>query len=217
MKIIVLLLITLFSNVIMAEMKINPLPENLQKEVSVDINDRVLYPIIKSGDWGGIKYGAVYTTLVGSEDNPKVVIGFGYDTPDNFIFLNYGNSEKIDIGAAVDQAFTNIDALDVTFTPSKLFDNKLLTASGLPFSSEAILSKKNMLKAHKMLNAKQLLVSIARRTGLMVISKDVSDELLNKFIYLHNDAWNDDSYGNAPITNKLFVVEGGEIIGSIPL
>ncbi|NTS77529.1 hypothetical protein HR060_11710 [Catenovulum sp. SM1970] len=201
----------------MASSDIKPLPKNLEKEISTDIKKRTFFPIIKPGDWAGIKHGAVYSTLVGSEDVPKVVIGFGYDTPDNFIFLTHQDSKRLDINQTVQQAFSNIENLAVTFTPSKALDNKLLTASGLSFSSEAILSKTQMLKAHKMLNAKQILVSIPRRTGLMAISKEASDELINKFLYLHNHAWNDDSYGNAPIANIIFVLEEGEIIGSIPM
>ena len=217
MKIILLLLASIFSGAVMSEQKIKPLPKSLEKEVLIDIKERTFYPIIKSGDWVGIKHGAVYSTLLGSNESPEVVIAFGYDTPDNFIFLMRQDSDKIDLNTTVQKAFANIDAIDVTFTPSKLLDNKVLTASGKSFSSEAILSKKQMQKAHKALNAKQLLVSIARRTGLMAIAKDASKELLNKFVYLHNDAWNDDSYGNAPIANVLFVIENGEIVGSIPL
>ncbi|WP_232824664.1 hypothetical protein [Algibacillus agarilyticus] len=172
MKILLLLIITTFSAASMAEQKTAPLPKHLEKEVSIDLNERTFYPIIKSGDWIGIKHGAVYSTLIGSKESPEVVIGFGYDTPDNFIFLTHQDSDKVDLNATVQKAFANIEAIDVTFTLSKSLDNKVLTASGKPFSSEAILSKKQMQKAHKILNAKQLFVSIARRTGLMVIAQD---------------------------------------------
>ncbi|MBU2893835.1 hypothetical protein KO495_10925 [Colwellia sp. D2M02] len=201
----------------MATQSTEPLPQHLQEEVSVDIKERTLYPIIKPGDWVGVKHGAVYSTLVGTKESPEVVIGFGYETTDNFIFLTHQESKKIDLNVAVATAFSNIDAMDVTFIAAEALDNQVLTASGQSFSSEAILSKKQMLKAHKMLKAEKLLVSIARRTGLMVISKEASEELLNMFVYLHHDAWSDDSYGNAPIANMLFVMEEGEIVGTIPL
>lgn len=201
----------------MAAEQLKPLPENLNKEVSIDLKERLIYPVIKPGDWVGIKHGAVYTILIGSDEAPEVVIGYGYDTAENFIFLTHQDSVKVDLNASVKQAFSNIDSTDVTFTPSSLLDNKLLTASGEPFSSEAILSKKQMLKAHELLNAKQLFVSIARRTGLMAISKDSSEDLLDKFLYLHHDAWTDDTFGNAPIANMLFVIEDGEISGTVSL
>ncbi|MEW4557208.1 hypothetical protein, partial [Vibrio cholerae] len=112
---------------------------------------------------------------------------------------------------------SNLESMDVVFTLSQVLDNKVLTASGKPFSSEAILSKKHMLKAHEILNAKQMLVSIPRRTGLMAVSRDAPKEILNQFMYLHSHAWNDASYGNAPIANVLFLLEGGEIVAIIPM
>lgn len=183
----------------------------------MNLKDRTIYPIIKAGNWTGMQYGALYSILIGPEEAPEVVIGFGYDTPENFVFLTHQDGEEADLNTIVQQAFHNIDALDVLFTPSQVLDNQVLTASGKSFSSEAILSKTQMLKAHQMLKAEQLLVSIARRTGLMVIARDASNDLLDKFIYLHKDAWNDDSYGNAQIADRLFLLEQGEIIGSMSL
>ncbi|WP_234733930.1 hypothetical protein [Tellurirhabdus bombi] len=52
---------------------------------------------------------------------------------------------------------------------------------------------------------------------MMVTSKDADDELLQTFVALHNHAWEDDSYGNPPILNALFVVKQGEITGLVPL
>ncbi|WMO13160.1 hypothetical protein [Pseudoalteromonas piscicida] len=215
---LILLLVAAFSGDVVADMPIETtLPNNLDKEIAMDLKDRTIYPIIKAGDWPGIQYGAVYSVLIGPEDDPEVVIGFGYDTPDNFVFLTHQDGQEIDLNVVVPQAFQNIDALDVTFVPSAVLSNQVLTASGESFSSEAILSQTQMLKAHDMLDAEQLLVSIARRTGLMVVSRDASHDLLDKFIYLHSEAWNDDSYGNAPIANRLFLIENGKIVGSMSL
>lgn len=74
-----------------------------------------------------------------------------------------------------------------------------------------------MMKAHELLNAKELLVSIPRRRCMMVISRQADKELLNSFVQLHNNAWEDGSYGNAPILNALFVVIDGQIDAIIPL
>ncbi|EJL6755746.1 hypothetical protein NMS87_003530, partial [Vibrio cholerae] len=156
-------------------------------------------------------------TLIGEPEKPDLVIGFGMDTPENFIFLMHSDEDKLDIQNVVNNAYSNLESMDVVFTLSQVLDNKVLTASGKPFSSEAILSKKHMLKAHEILNAKQMLVSIPRRTGLMAVSRDAPKEILNQFMYLHSHAWNDASYGNAPIANVLFLLEGGEIVAIIPM
>ncbi|GHZ50809.1 hypothetical protein VCSRO8_3464 [Vibrio cholerae] len=51
----------------------------------------------------------------------------------------------------------------------------------------------------------------------MAVSRDAPKEILNQFMYLHSHAWNDASYGNAPIANVLFLLEGGEIVAIIPM
>jgi len=215
-KFIFLILISL-ANVGMSESKVQPLPEKLEKEISENMSENSYFPILKPGDWVGITHGAVRQTLIGDPEKPELVIGFGMDTPENFVFLMRSDEKKLDIQNVVRNAYSNLENMEVEFTPAKSLDNKVLTASGKPFSSEAILSKKHMLKAHEILNAKQILVSIPRRTGLMAVSKDAPKKILNKFVYLHSHAWNDASYGNAPVANVLFVLEAGEIVGVIPM
>ncbi|WP_253256031.1 hypothetical protein [Formosa algae] len=115
------------------------------------------------------------------------------------------------------EAFTNLENYDTDFEFVKALHNKALASSGNDFSSERLLSQAHMLRAHTMLEADELLVSVPRRTCMMVISKTADEDTINKFIYLHNHTWKDDSYGNAPITNALFVVKEGSIVGHIPL
>lgn len=176
-----------------------------------------IYPILKPGDWVGIQAGALKQTLIGDEQNPQVVIGFGYDTPENFIFLTHQHLEKMNANQILKEAYQNLEDYKTEFEYSKALDNKVLTSSGLDFSSERILSKNHMLKAHKMLNAEEILVTIPRRRCMMVIAKNSEKELLNTFIGLHQNAWQDDSYGNAPIANMLFILKDGNIVGTFPL
>ncbi|UTV29906.1 hypothetical protein [Photobacterium atrarenae] len=217
MKKLIFIVLLILSDTALSESSVKPLSEKLEKEISENMSESSYFPILKPGDWVGITHGAVRQTLIGEPENPDLVIGFGMDTPENFVFLMHSDEDKLDIQNVVNNAYSNLENMDVVFTPSQVLDNKVLTASGKLFSSEAILSKKHMLKAHKILNAKQMLVSIPRRTGLMAISRDAPKEILNKFIYLHSHAWNDASYGNAPIANVLFVLEGGDIVGIIPM
>ncbi|PKG53479.1 hypothetical protein [Olleya sp. 1-3] len=176
-----------------------------------------IYPILKPGDWAGIKAGAIKQTLVGNEQNPKVVIGFGYDTPENFVFLTNQHLEKMDSNQILKEAYQNLEDYKTEFEYSKTLENKALTSSGLDFSSERILSKNHMLKAHKMLNSEEILVTIPRRRCMMVVAKNSEKKLLNTFIGLHQNAWQDDSFGNAPIANMLFVMKDGNIVGTFPL
>ncbi|HGF7148184.1 TPA: hypothetical protein AB5E47_003644 [Vibrio cholerae] len=217
MKKLIFIVLLSLSGTALSESDVKPLPEKLEKEISKNMSESSYFPMLKPGDWVGIAHGAVRQTLIGEPEKPDLVIGFGMDTPENFIFLMHSDEDKLDIQNVVNNAYSNLESMDVVFTLSQVLDNQVLTASGKPFSSEAILSKKHMLKAHEILNAKQMLVSIPRRTGLMAVSRDAPKEILNQFMYLHSHVWNDASYGNAPIANVLFLLEGGEIVAIIPM
>ncbi|WP_272023043.1 hypothetical protein [Olleya namhaensis] len=192
--------------------------EELEKIIAqTKQSDQKIYPILKPGHWVGLKAGALNSNLINSENGPKVVIGYGIDTPDNFVFLTKKHLETMDGQQITQQSFQNLENYETVFEYSETFDNKVVTSSGNDFSSERILSVSHMLKAHEMLQADELLVSLARRTCMMAISRDADQELLNKFVYLHEYTWNDDSFGNAEISDILFIVKEGRITGHIPL
>lgn len=193
-------------------------PEEIAKIVEQTENsDQKIYPILKPGDWVGLKAGALSSTLIPSEDGAEVVIGYGMDTPDNFVFLTQQHLETMDAKQITQEAFTNLENYSTDFEFVEALNNKALASSGNDFSSERILSKAHMLKAHAMLEAEELLVSIPRRTCMTVISRQADEDTINKFAYLHNYTWEDDSFGNAPITNSFFIVKDGVIVGHIPL
>ena len=193
--------------------------KRVEKEVQEIKDGKInkIYPILKPGDWIGLQHGAVRQTLFGTPEKPDLVAAFGYDAPTNFIFLMYPDLEGKDPNALLKEAYDNLEAFESPFEVSNALNQKVLTASGRDFSSEKILCRSHMLKAHELLGAKELFVSIPRRTCMMICNRHADEELLNQFVYLHNHAWNDDSYGNAPIINALFVVIEGEIDGIIPL
>mgnify|MGYP003661196349 CR=1 FL=1 len=149
-----------------------------------EIGNHKIYPILKPGDWVGIKAGAIKQTIVGDEQNPKVVVAFGYDTPENFIFLTHQHLEKMDGNQILKDAYENLENFSTEFEYSKALNNKVLTSSGLDFSSERILSQNHMLKAHKMLNSEELFVTIPRRRCMMVVSKNSDNINQNKKLLL---------------------------------
>ncbi len=174
-----------------------------------------VYPILKPGDWVGIQAGALKQTLLGTQENPKLVVGFGYDTPTNFVFLMPTDLEGKDPDQVLQGAYQNLE--DVSLEFESVLDGKILTASGNDFSSEKILCEDHMLKAHPLLQVEELLVSIPRRRCLMVTSRQFGEDVLEKFLTIHNKVWEDDSYGNAPILNALFTVVNGKIKSVISL
>ncbi|MDN3619619.1 DUF1444 family protein [Polaribacter undariae] len=198
--------------------------EKTEKEIEIEKiieetknSDQKIYPILKPGNWVGLKAGALNSNLIKSEAGPKVVIAYGIDTPDNFVFLTQKHLENMDLKQITNEAFRNLGNYETEFTYSEAFQNKLLTSSGHDFSSERILSNLHMLKAHAMLDAEDLLVSVPRRSCMMVISRDSDEELLGAFLDMHKNAWEDGSYRNAPVANILFTMKEGHITGHIAL
>ncbi len=175
------------------------------------------FPILKPGSWIGVKHGAVQHTLIGNPTEPELVICFAVNKPENFVFLMQNDAAKLDIQKTINTAYNNLNAMSAQFELSFVLDNQALTASDNPFSSEIVLSKTHMLEAHRILNAKKLIISIPRRTTFMAISQEAPTELLEKFVYLHSHTWDDASYGNSQIINSLLIVENSEIVGLIPL
>ena len=188
---------------------------DIQKIKSGQVNK--IYPILKPGDWVGIQAGALKQTLFGTQEQPELVVAFGYDAPSNFVFLMPKDLEGKDPNQMLKEAYDNLERIESNFEISETLNRQVLTASGQDSSSEKILCKSHMLKAHDLLKAKELLVSIPRRRCMMITSRQADKELLNTFVQLHIHAWEDDSYGNAPILNALFVVIDGQIDGIIPL
>lgn len=175
-----------------------------------------IYPILKPGDWVGVQAGAIKQTLWGTKENPKLVAGFGYDAPSNFIFLTQNNLEGKDQNEMIKEAYHNLENYKQEFEIISVLNGKFLFAAGQDFSSEKMLCKSHMMKAHKLLNSDELLVSIPRRRTLMVTSRKADKNILKLFAGTHKNAWEDTSNGNAPIVDALFAVKNGDIDEILP-
>lgn len=183
----------------------------INKIKSGEINK--IYPILKPGNWVGLKYGVIRKTLLGTTENPELVIGYGYDAPENFVFLKQDDLKDKSANEILEEAHKNLDEFEVDL--NEVVPGKVIIIDGKDFCSEKILSKKFMLEIHKKLNSDKLLVSIPRRRNMMVTSGQNNKEIMSQFLKVHNNTWDDDTYGNAPIINALFEVVNGSINGVI--
>ncbi len=169
-----------------------------------------IFPILKPGDWVGIKAGALRQTIIGDKENPKLVVGFGYDAPNNFVFLNYSDyQEREKLEKMVEQAYDNLYKYEVTF--NEVVPNKVIIIDGQDFCSEKILDTKFMKALQNKMGGEKLVVSIPRRRCMMVTNSFEEEAIFEQFISVHNSTWNNDAYGNPQIMNSLFVVKNGEI------
>lgn len=174
----------------------------------MDAQNQVIYPIIKSKDWVGLQSGALSTSL----DIPApvdVVIGYGYDAGEMFVFLTEEDLKSKSIEQWNQEAFENLRVLPRNF---EIFKEGMLLCSGKEFCSEKILDTQFMQKACELLNSDELLVSIPRRSCMYVIDKQVEEQVFEEFLYVHNHTWQDDSFGNAPISPMIWEVRQGKII-----
>ena len=188
----------------------------LREAEQFDKKSQKFYPIFKPGDWSGMKMAA-NTIFLGDESNPLLLIGYGYSLENSFTFLTILDLKKQSIESIHSEAVKNIEEYPVNIEISKAIDQPILMASGSDFSSEKILSNTFLEMAQEKLNTKEMLVSIPRRTCIMMMSKNADADNITKFVELHYHAWNDNSYGNAPIFNGLFIVKNGKIESVKPL
>jgi hypothetical protein len=169
-----------------------------------------IYPMLKPGDWIGIKAGALRQTIIGDKENPKLVVGFGYDAPNNFVFLNYSDyQDREKLEEMVEQAYENLYNYEVIL--NEVVPNKVIIIDGKDFCSEKILDTKFMKALQDKMGGEELTVSIPRRRCMMVTNSINEEAIFNQFISVHSNTWKDDSYGNPPIINALFRIVNGEI------
>ncbi|WP_300022633.1 hypothetical protein [uncultured Maribacter sp.] len=186
----------------------NKFKADLNKINSGEINE--IFPILKPSDWIGIKAGALRQTIIGDKENPKLVVGFGYNAPNNFVFLNYSDyQERGKLEKMVEQAYDNLYKYEVTF--NEVVPNKVIIIDGQDFCSEKILDTKFMKALQHKMGGEKLVVSIPRRRCMMVTNSFEEQGIFEQFMSVHKSTWENDSYGNAQIMNSLFVVKNGEI------
>lgn len=187
------------------------------KQIENDLNSiksgvtNKIYPILKPGDWVGVKAGAVRQTIIGDKESPKLVAGFGYDAQNNFVFLSYSDyPEKEMLKQMVYEAYDNLYNYEVIL--NEVVPNKVIIIDGKDFCSEKVLDIRFMRALQVKMGGDKLVVSIPRRRCMMVTNSFEEIAIHNQFMSVHNHTWSDASYGNPPIINSLLVVKDGEIV-----
>lgn len=185
------------------------LPPDVQSVVRAAEKPPV-YPILKAHDWDhqGI---ALHEPFQGSEKPPMPQIGYGYNAADHYVFLTTQDGRPLD--EVRPEALANLKAYDQARWEAIV--PGVLTASGTDLSSEKILDPAFLKEAQGILKAKQILVGVPRRTVIYAVDAALSESDMTRFYEVFRYTWNDDSYGNAPITNLLFKYEDGVMVGAL--
>lgn len=170
-----------------------------------------LFPVLKTGDSTSLHPDKLAKTIVAPDDGTGLVAFFAFDTPENFVYLEDKMVEDETPDKMIADAYANLEAAPASFELMESFQNHVLDASGHTFSSEKLICRNHMFKIHELLNTNMLLVSVARRTYMRVLSGEASKDIFDQFIASHYHTWNDTSSLHEQITDAIFIVLNGNI------
>jgi uncharacterized protein YtpQ (UPF0354 family) len=168
-----------------------------------------IYPLLKPHDWP--HKGLVAHRVLSDEVEGVPIVAFGFDAGENYQFVPAAQCD--DVEELYREALANLAALDY---PWELGDSDGLpfaASSGREFSAERLLDRGAMLECHRLLEADRIVVAAPRRTCLFATRDGLGDKERSLFVRLVMYTYQDDSYGHAPISPALFVLEWGVIRG----
>jgi uncharacterized protein YtpQ (UPF0354 family) len=169
-----------------------------------------IYPILKAWDWPAKEVSA-YEPFAETDNPGMPLIAYGFATADHYLFVGKADLAKRPLADIKREALANIDVYPVSWEAAT---GHVLTASGKDFSAEKILSKKFLIEAQRLLNAKRILVGVPRRTVIYAADAGAPPAALEMFYRVFRYTYEDDSLGNAPITSLLFEYRDGELVST---
>jgi uncharacterized protein YtpQ (UPF0354 family) len=187
----------------------NELPADVATAIAPGAR-HAIYPILKAYDWPA-KALSAFEPFAGSDKPPVPLVAYGYDTGDHYVFVTKADLEKRPLADIKKEAFANLEKYPAEW---EAINEDVLTASGTDFSAEMILSKKFLIAAQNKLGAKQILVGVPRRRVIYAADEGAPKSAMDQFYLVFRKTYEDDSYGNAPITNLLFRFRDGELVGA---
>lgn len=171
---------------------------------ALDLNNKTLYPILKHYSWNA-KSHVIYQNYLGIDESPVPLIAYGYDTPENYVFLTKKsmtiNESVAGMTALNDMAVANLCAQEASF---QNIGPHALTASGDSYSAEMILCDNFLAKAQALLGTDNILVAIPRRTVIYIAKKAMTEQEKKRFYMLVSYTYQDDSFNHAQITDLIF-------------
>ncbi|XZF14542.1 hypothetical protein ACTHGU_00245 [Chitinophagaceae bacterium MMS25-I14] len=179
-------------------------------------SDAAIYPMIKDSKW---PYAAHVKCMpfVQQGNRHELVIVFARDAGSRFEYITADDLEQPEINKDFQKWQEHIDQYPFEIEVSETLGGRVIMASGKDFSAEKILSSAFLAHAGKILNTDKLIISVPRRRCLMITGFYESFNLLESFFYLHFTAWRDDTYGNEPITEMVFIAEKNALKYAVPL
>ncbi|WP_216918244.1 TY-Chap domain-containing protein [Nocardia noduli] len=165
------------------------------------------FPLLKPADWP--HRGLVRYQETGSAAAPIAVVA---EDREGEFAVAVEHPDSVDFRAQWGSAIANLEALHYDWEIGEVATIPIANCSGHDFSAEKILDPNALRVAHRFLKAPRLGVSVPRRTCLMAAPTTLNQAQAVAFAVLIQRTYADDSYGHAPITSGVYVVEDGHII-----
>lgn len=181
--------------------------------MSTEIDLKLIFPVLKPGNWIGIKSGAVYEDLLKTEQETFLVKAYGYDLISEFRFLTGLDLAKLEADDVKRYAQKNIEDYKVEVHQIGQLNNNVLLIQDDSFASEKVFDVSFMKKLGEHFGTQELIASVPRRGLLLVAPERLPEDIYLSFVALVKNSFESD--GNlAPISPLIITLESGQISGA---
>ncbi|WP_271785180.1 hypothetical protein [Aquimarina algiphila] len=185
------------------------------KTITQKEEDHELYPFLSQMDYEGLIPNNFIVPFLDhyNSDEPKVVISYVTSTQDDLWMLDSNDQTEEQFRLIMDTAQINIEKLELKYATQKVFDHKVIGFQRHTFTCEKILDQNFMIHIQKELNADSILVSIPRRSKMLICDQGAEETIKSKFMNFHYATYLSDEEDIEQICEDIFVIKNGEIEG----
>jgi hypothetical protein len=184
-----------------------PLPSRELETASSTETMSNVFPLLKQSKWGGEKLGILSVPFGPSDGDSGLIVNFCFDREGEYRFLTNTEMDGLSLEEIHQIALQNLEKIPFELDPVQLPNGIVLTASGSSFSSEKVLSPAFLQAVNQRLETSMIMVSIPRRTCLYAVSATAPKDVIAAFLEFHKHTLADDSYGNAVISDRIYVFD----------
>ncbi len=185
--------------------------------LAIDFGDNKAYPYFMRYEHHDLSEGQLASVFHYAQDEKPVVLQTVVLQDDEGLALMDNSEMSEEMLDSIDkQAKVNISEYELEFQFHPEYNQEIIVAQGPLFTCETILSEEQMLKAHVMLDADEIMIAIPRRGVILAASNDLQGDMRQTFMNLHMYIWLDqkgDDGKLSQICKDIFVLKHGEIQG----
>jgi hypothetical protein len=196
---------------------LNKIFKKADEPAPIDKTQLDVYPMIKDGHWPHLNRVKSFPLVTNGGGQPELAVIFAQDAGDGLEYLTTDDLQDQPVNDQYKKWQSNID--HYPFKLEAIFpelQNRVLFASGTLHASEKVFSAAFLEQACKALNTDKLVISIPRRSYLMVTSYHEDFNMMENFFRYHFDAWGHND-GTEPVTEMVFIADKNKLQYAVPL